>query len=180
MNKAIVALMVLLVMPLALAGSIDNADYYDRDTNMFWSYSQMRTISDDNVDIDADTVGGISASDITDGDSNAYDQAVAYANANDASGSNFDREGMMKYLYGEEYVSYLDNRYTQQTNFASLVFYNQAYAETLKYLIEHPNVEFNFDNAVQIKQARYMAGYLGTEQTVGNTVCQPNGNCVTN
>ena len=113
------------------------------------------------------------------GDANTYASATAYADANDAKGSSFNKADMQQYIYGVEYVSFLDMRYVQQFDFAEIVFRNKAYMETLKYGINHPNVEFHFEQSVNIKTARYMAEYTGMAQTTGRTTCKPSGACIT-
>lgn len=198
MKKLTIALLILFVVPTVMAGSINNADYYDRDTNLWKDFSTIRTINDNNVDVDADTLEGKDLQDIkrimnrkdrrtlrkskTYSDANdviAIATANAYADAHDSKGSSFNKADMTKYLYGEEYSTYLDNKYVKPSDFALIVFRNKAYMETLKYQIEHPNVKFHFGNAVNIKTARYVAEYTGIDQTTGKTTCTAKGICVT-
>ena len=252
-----IALFMILLLPIAVnAGSINGAQYYDRDT--FWGGSTTRTLNDNNVNIDADTLNGRDVGDLRNmmdnkdanvlndaktfahnqdvktlnkaktfaqnedvktlsdaktfaktqdkktlkkskkytrkqdkktlasantysdaGDVVAVALANAYADANDAKGSSFNGADMRKYIYGEEYLAVLDARYVQQFDFAEIVFRNKAYMETLRYAINHPNVEFHFDEVVNIKTARFMAEYTGVEQVIGKTTCRVNGHCVT-
>ena len=184
-NKIMIVGLILLVLPsMVIAGSINGADYYDGDWNLIWDNGQMRELNDNDVDIDADTVGGKSVQNLKHimdrKDRRILNEANSYADSHDSSGSSFDKEDMLKYLYGEEYETYLDARYIQIFDFATIALYNQAYGEVLKYWIEHPDVEFHFDNAVEIRYARKLAEYTGIEQVVGNTVCKSSGVCVTN
>ena len=170
-TKITMAVLMLFVLAGTVsAGSINGADYYDGDWNLIWNNGQMREINDNDVDIDADTIEGNTASDLL---SSAY----SYADSHDKTGSSFKTDDMKNYIYGEEYLGYLNSRYIRVFDFAAEVFYNRAYMETLKYMIEHPNVEFHFEESVEIKQARYMAAYTNVSQQVGKTTCNPNGAC---
>ena len=203
------ALMILLILPMVSAGSINGADYYDRDTNLWKDFSTIRTINDYNVQVDADTLEGRDLQDIKQimnrkdrktlrkakryadnrdldvmdySDANdviAIATANAYADSHDSKGSSFNKKDMQNYLFGEEYSTYLDEKYVKPSDFALVVFKNKAYMETLKYQIEHPNVEFHFGQSVNIKTARYVAQYTGVTQIAGRTTCTPKGICVT-
>jgi len=70
MKKIVYLFLGLLIAPAVFAGSIDNLDYKDR--VMFWDIN--RQIDDNDVNIDADTLGGTSILTINEGISTAINQ----------------------------------------------------------------------------------------------------------
>jgi len=92
MRKLILALIALLAIGIVSAGSIGDAQYYDRDTNLWWDNNQIRTLNDNDVDIDADTLGGSSYGDIIDY-SNTNDRRVIAVIDSNSAAWNTDRVG---------------------------------------------------------------------------------------
>jgi len=59
MKKTIIAVLMLAILSVsALAGSIEDLDYKDKDCNVFHCEDKNRQVDDYNVNIDADTVNG--------------------------------------------------------------------------------------------------------------------------
>ena len=92
MRKLILALIALLAIGIVSAGSIGDAQYYDRDTNLWWDNNQIRTLNDNDVDIDADTLGGSSYGDIT-GYSDTNDRRIIAVMDSNSAAWNTDRVG---------------------------------------------------------------------------------------
>jgi hypothetical protein len=59
MKKTIIAVLMLAILSVsALAGSIEDLDYKDKDCNVFHCEDKNRQVDDYNVNVDADTVNG--------------------------------------------------------------------------------------------------------------------------
>ena len=79
----IIGLLAILLVATVSAGSIDGLEYYDKDTNLFWSNSKTRTATDNNVDIDADTLEGKDLKDVKNIMNRKDNKVKDYSDTND-------------------------------------------------------------------------------------------------
>lgn len=161
----ITTIICLLLFSSVYAGSIYNAEYYDRNT--FWGSragGTIRTMNDQDVIINADTIDGYSANDLRWSGTVAVDCASLQYITYMITG---DYEWMHKYVYGYSIYDQLSERY------ATLLM-----LEKTNNRLDIIEARLNAGDDYGMELARIKAKRLNRNVKLGNYSCYPNGVCL--